>query len=129
MYIIPAMALKRGRQIKGTAKHKGAKGQVTRKMTRTKRSKPKLKPSIEILIKDASKLRLQRRLRQTQRLIETKMQKQPHHLLQIQKLYLNHNCQNSFSVFIIFISLLFIWVFYLQFLEYFLYIFRVTLPN
>jgi hypothetical protein len=52
MYIIPAMALKRGRQIKGTAKHKGAKGQVTRKMTRTKRSKPKLKPSIEISIKN-----------------------------------------------------------------------------
>jgi fructose-1,6-bisphosphatase len=27
MYILPTMALKRGRQKKGTAKHKGAKGQ------------------------------------------------------------------------------------------------------
>jgi hypothetical protein len=31
MYIIPTMALKRGRQIKGTAKHKGAKGQSYKK--------------------------------------------------------------------------------------------------
>src|SRR5919202_670855 len=34
--IIPAMALKRGRQIKGTAKHKGAKGQSYKKKDKNK---------------------------------------------------------------------------------------------
>jgi hypothetical protein len=43
MYIIPTMALKRGRQIKGTAKHKGAKGQSYKKNDKNKKIKTKAK--------------------------------------------------------------------------------------
>jgi hypothetical protein len=43
MYIIPTMSLKRGRQIKGTAKHKGAKGQSYKKNDKNKKIKTKAK--------------------------------------------------------------------------------------
>jgi hypothetical protein len=68
------MALKRGGQIKGTGKPKGAKGQSYTKKDKKTRSKLNQKRLIEMSIKDASKLQLQRQLRQIQKLIEVEMQ-------------------------------------------------------
>ena len=42
MYIIPTMALKRGRQIKGGAKHKGAKGQSYKKNDKKRKDQNKI---------------------------------------------------------------------------------------